>query len=202
MAQTVDTIIIGAGWSGAVAAKHLVSKGHSVLVLEARDRIGGRARTWVDKGGKVKVDVGCSWIHGYKEGNPTRYIAEQEGVVSSRPIDVSDQISLMVGCRLLICLNQLMALSMDQTVKPGVFSLSDHHHADLETCRFLRPLVELHRRFPARLSLSSAEIRIPSSSNSTIHCVSRISPLCPAFSTLFLDFLDLLNLPRYLARCK
>ena len=81
--KMVDTVILGAGWSGAVAARELTAKGYSVLVLEARDRIGGRAQTWVAKGGEVKVDVGCSWIHGYKEGNPARGIAKELGVVSS-----------------------------------------------------------------------------------------------------------------------
>jgi len=82
MSQTkiFDTIIIGAGWSGGVAARELARKEHTVLVLEARDRIGGRAKTWVK--GNVKVDTGCSWIHGYNEGNPTRYIAKELGVVS------------------------------------------------------------------------------------------------------------------------
>lgn len=80
MSQIYDTIILGAGWAGAVAARELSSKGHSVLVLEARDRIGGRAQTWV--GGGAKIDVGCSWIHGYKEGNPARKIAKDFGVVS------------------------------------------------------------------------------------------------------------------------
>ncbi|OLN85485.1 Lysine-specific histone demethylase 1-like protein 1 [Colletotrichum chlorophyti] len=78
--QVLDTIIIGAGWSGAVAARELASKGRKVLVLEARDRVGGRANTWVN--GDVKVDVGCSWIHGYKEGNPARYIAQDFGVAA------------------------------------------------------------------------------------------------------------------------
>ncbi|KAF9878073.1 polyamine oxidase [Colletotrichum karsti] len=78
MAEALDTIIIGAGWSGAVAARELASKGRKVLVLEARDRIGGRANTWAK--GDVKVDVGCSWIHGYLEGNPARYIAQDFGV--------------------------------------------------------------------------------------------------------------------------
>lgn len=78
--QVLDTIIVGAGWSGAVAARELASKGRKVLVLEARDRVGGRANTWVK--GNVKVDVGCSWIHGYLEGNPARYIAQDLGVVS------------------------------------------------------------------------------------------------------------------------
>ncbi|TQN72946.1 putative polyamine oxidase 4 [Colletotrichum shisoi] len=81
--QTLDTIIIGAGWSGAVAARELATKDRKVLVLEARDRVGGRASTWVK--GDVKVDVGCSWIHGYKESNPARYIAQDLGVVAHLP---------------------------------------------------------------------------------------------------------------------
>ncbi|WYZ39695.1 hypothetical protein EsH8_IV_000036 [Colletotrichum jinshuiense] len=81
--QVLDTIVIGAGWSGAVAARELASKGRKVLVLEARDRVGGRASTWVK--GDVKVDVGCSWIHGYNEGNPARYIAQDFGIAAHLP---------------------------------------------------------------------------------------------------------------------
>lgn len=80
LSQKLDTIIVGAGWSGAVAARELAVKGRKVLVVEARNRIGGRARTWGDD--QVKVDLGCSWIHGYREGNPARYIAQDLGVVS------------------------------------------------------------------------------------------------------------------------
>ncbi|KAK8861483.1 hypothetical protein IAR55_002304 [Kwoniella newhampshirensis] len=78
-----DTIIVGAGWSGAVAAKELTAKGRSVLVLEARDRVGGRAKTYL--GGGAKIDVGCSWIHGYKEGNPTKKLAKSLGVEAHLP---------------------------------------------------------------------------------------------------------------------
>lgn len=81
MPQIYDTVIIGAGWSGAIAAQSLAMKGYKVLVLEARDRVGGRAQTWV--GGGAKIDVGCSWIHGYREGNPARGIAKSLGVVNS-----------------------------------------------------------------------------------------------------------------------
>jgi len=37
-----DVIVIGAGVSGLAAASHLTDQGHDVVVLEARDRIGGR----------------------------------------------------------------------------------------------------------------------------------------------------------------
>jgi hypothetical protein len=78
-----DTIIIGAGWAGAAAARDLSAKGRKVLILEARDRVGGRAKTWSKDG--ISVDVGCSWIHGYKEGNPARAIAKELGVVAHLP---------------------------------------------------------------------------------------------------------------------
>lgn len=83
MSNSYDSIILGAGWAGSVAAKELTSKGHRVLVLEARDRVGGRARTWT--GGGAKIDIGCSWIHGYKEGNPARNIAKSLGVEARLP---------------------------------------------------------------------------------------------------------------------
>jgi phytoene dehydrogenase-like protein len=59
-----DIIVIGAGWSGVVAARDIAAAGHSVLVLEARDRIGGRAHTFTGHGLHVPIDLGCSWIHG------------------------------------------------------------------------------------------------------------------------------------------
>lgn len=42
---TYDTIVIGAGMSGVTAARMLADAGADVIVLEARDRIGGRMHT-------------------------------------------------------------------------------------------------------------------------------------------------------------
>ncbi|GAA5863952.1 hypothetical protein JCM8547_005292 [Rhodosporidiobolus lusitaniae] len=56
-----DTIVIGAGYTGLIAARDLVHAGQSVLLVEARDRIGGR--TWTAKEGKDLFEMGGTWVH-------------------------------------------------------------------------------------------------------------------------------------------
>lgn len=70
-------IIIGAGMAGAGAASHLKEMGHEVLVLEARNRIGGRIFT--DRSGGYPIDLGAAWIHG-SLGNPLIELAERYSV--------------------------------------------------------------------------------------------------------------------------
>lgn len=57
-----DTIVIGAGVSGLAAARLLTKAGRRVVVLEARDRVGGRVHT--DRADGLVTDLGASWIHG------------------------------------------------------------------------------------------------------------------------------------------
>ncbi|AMG82576.1 MULTISPECIES: flavin monoamine oxidase family protein [Microbacterium] len=91
--EQVDTVIVGAGVAGLTAARLLQDAGRTVVVLEARDRIGGRVHT--DRTDGI-VDLGASWIHGV-DGSPVAAAAEAFGMrtveftvggfqVDSRPI--------------------------------------------------------------------------------------------------------------------
>ena len=63
--SSIDVAVIGAGSSGISAARRVAKAGVSVVVLEARDRIGGRAYTKVREG--MPLDLGCGWLHSADE---------------------------------------------------------------------------------------------------------------------------------------
>jgi monoamine oxidase len=71
-----DVLVIGAGMAGLAAARALVDAGRQVIVLEARQRLGGRV--WSTQLGGHTFDLGASWIHG-TEGNPLTALAQQAG---------------------------------------------------------------------------------------------------------------------------
>lgn len=92
--ETFDTIVVGAGVAGLTAARLLQHVGQRVVVLEARDRIGGRVVS-ERSAGRV-TDLGASWIHGINDnpvadavaafGMPTHEFTVGGYQVDSRPI--------------------------------------------------------------------------------------------------------------------
>lgn len=88
-----DVIIIGAGFAGLIAARELSLRDRSVLILEGKDRIGGRTFTGHIDGGKY--EIGGTWIHWNQPhvwSEMTRYgfsLIESEGAVI-------DQISFLL----------------------------------------------------------------------------------------------------------
>lgn len=58
----VDAIIVGGGYSGLMSAYHLHQAGFTTLVLEAKDRIGGRVRSSKLNNGGI-IELGATWIN-------------------------------------------------------------------------------------------------------------------------------------------
>jgi monoamine oxidase len=83
MAERV--IIIGAGAAGIAAGLYLQTRGWEALLLEARDRVGGRA--WTDSTSLGSpIDMGCAWLHSAAQ-NPWTHYAREHGfeVIEDRP---------------------------------------------------------------------------------------------------------------------
>jgi monoamine oxidase len=73
-----DVVVIGAGAAGVGAGRALAAAGRRFVILEARDRVGGRAWT-VDTGHGFPVDLGCEWLHS-APANPLVPLARAAGV--------------------------------------------------------------------------------------------------------------------------
>ena len=59
--HATDVVVIGAGAAGVAAARRLVAAQVPTVVLEARNRVGGRA--WTMRGAGLPLDLGCGWLH-------------------------------------------------------------------------------------------------------------------------------------------
>lgn len=87
--RTVDVVVVGAGLAGLTAARRLQERGRSVLVLEARDRVGGRTLNH-DLGDGQVVESGGQFV------GPTQdrvlALAAELGVETFRAHDVGDTV--------------------------------------------------------------------------------------------------------------
>ena len=77
--QPDTVVVIGSGLAGLAAARKLADAGRTVIVLEAKDGVGGRTRT--DRSLGIAFDLGASWIHGTKN-NPITGLAAKAGATT------------------------------------------------------------------------------------------------------------------------
>ncbi|MFC7400009.1 flavin monoamine oxidase family protein [Chelatococcus sp. GCM10030263] len=83
MASETEVAIVGGGAAGIAAARRLAEAGVDCLILEARDRLGGRA--WTVEAAGFPVDLGCGWLHS-ADRNPWRTVAAgQSATVDKTP---------------------------------------------------------------------------------------------------------------------
>jgi len=80
-----DVVVIGAGAAGLAAARALHERGIELLVLEARDRVGGRAYTIRSADGSYPIEYGAEFIHG-----PAPYTRALLAEIGEREIVLDD----------------------------------------------------------------------------------------------------------------
>jgi UDP-galactopyranose mutase len=98
-----DVIIVGAGAAGLAAATDLTKSGREVLIVEARDRIGGRMYSTRAPGVPIAIELGAEFIHGTppeihwankREMQGSRWYADQD---VPQPLDFNREVDEILG---------------------------------------------------------------------------------------------------------
>ncbi len=93
-AKRTDVVIVGAGLAGLTAARELVAKGKSVVVLEARERVGGRTLNFAYAKGH-DIEIGGQWV------GPTQdrilKLAGQMGVKTYKTYNEGNSVAIFKG---------------------------------------------------------------------------------------------------------
>jgi monoamine oxidase len=94
MAEAVDVAVVGAGLAGLVAARDLQRAGLTTVVLEARDRVGGRTWNHTLEGGAT-VEVGGQWVGPSQDRMIA--LAEELGVPTFLTYDEGEGTTVLCG---------------------------------------------------------------------------------------------------------
>ncbi|XP_006301287.2 lysine-specific histone demethylase 1 homolog 1 [Capsella rubella] len=124
-----NVVVVGAGLAGLVAARQLLSMGFRVLVLEGRDRPGGRVKTRKMKGGdgvEAMADVGGSVLTGIN-GNPLGVLARQLGLPLHKVRDI---------CPLYLPSGELVDVGIDSKIEASFNKLLDR------VCKLRQSMIE------------------------------------------------------------
>lgn len=95
--EEVDVVVIGAGFAGLAAAERLMAADRRVVVLEASDRVGGRARTDYRLARGTPLELGAQMVHG-RDAVTHSWIA-REGF-HTHPLLVTQRSRIVVGRRI------------------------------------------------------------------------------------------------------
>jgi monoamine oxidase len=153
-----DVLIVGAGPAGLAAALAFEGSGHSVIHVEARDRIGGRTHT-LAIGTHTSIDVGAHWLHASKSNPLAReakrlgvglYSADQWPIVmdGETPLNTWHQMKLWRAWRKID--KGIVRLADDET------GLSAHRAVD-QSDRWQRLAGELHGNHACGMALSNVD---------------------------------------------
>jgi monoamine oxidase len=83
VSRDADTLIIGAGAAGLAAASELVANDRHVLIVEARERIGGRILTDRSTLSPIPIELGAEFIHGESPALLRRLAAARDVVIDA-----------------------------------------------------------------------------------------------------------------------